>query len=31
MNLTTILLMTVLPISGFALALYFDSRDLNDN
>ena len=28
MSLTAFLLMTVLPITGFALALYFDSRPI---
>ena len=30
MSLTALCLMTVLPISGFILALYFDSNDLSD-
>lgn len=30
MDTTTILLMTVLPIVGFAIAFYFDNMSLDD-
>lgn len=30
MNTTTTLLMIVLPIVGFAVAFYFDSKSLDD-
>lgn len=30
MSLTALGLMTILPISGFILALYFDNMDLSD-
>lgn len=30
MSTTTILLMSILPITGFIIAFYFDSIDLKD-